>query len=162
MLGKDIEKNALFIEVGEIVSAMDLVLVDCIKNETAQGIHMIVTVYSAEREVNTDDLAEVYNVIYPRYQVVFGDRDLTLEVSSPGLQRNFRNEYEFSVFSGKLVRVYSAKYSSWLEAYIEENDEQGVKLRDVLVVDTEERLDELVLPFSDIQKAKLAFRWEGK
>lgn len=160
MLGKGIEKSPLFIEISELIAPMGLSLVDAIRNDTAAGVQMVITIFSKEREVNTDDLSEVYNVIYPRYQVLLGERDLSLEVSSPGLQRNLRDYYEFKVFQGKMSRLYSVSISSWIEGYIERVTEDSVVLTEAIVVDTQEEKEEIELPFSDIAKAKLSFRWE--
>ena len=160
MLSNNIRSSALFNELSELLSGMDLKVVDCVKNETAQGIQLIVTIFSPNREVNTDDLAEVYNILYPRYSVIFQDRDLSLEVSSPGLTRNLKDFYEFSVFIGKLVRVYSTTYACWVEGYISSNSDESVTLTSALIVDTNETKEELVLSYGEIQKAKLAYRWE--
>jgi len=160
MLGKGIEKNPLFIEVSTLIAPMGLETVDAIRNDTPAGVQMVITICSKEREVNTDDLSEVYNILYPRYQVLLGERDLSLEVSSPGLQRNLRDVYEFEVFQGKLVRVYSVDHSSWIEGYIEKKTEDSLILKEAIIVDTEEKSEELCLPLSDIAKAKLSFRWE--
>lgn len=160
MLQNRIKNDPLFNEISHLLAPMGLQVVDAIKNDTPQGVQMILSVYSADHEVNTDDLAEVYNIIFPRYQVVFGERDLSLEVSSPGLQRNLRDIYEFSVFEGKLARVYSTSVSSWVEGYIEASDDESVTLRDAIIADTEEKRAEMKLSYTDIAKAKLAFRWE--
>lgn len=160
MLQNRIKDDPLFNELSRLLSPMGLQVVDAIRNDTPQGVQMILSVYASDHEVNTDDLAEVYNIVFPRYQVVFGERDLSLEVSSPGLQRNLRDVYEFSVFEGKLARVYSTSCSSWVEGYIVSSDDDGVTLRDAVIADTEEKSAEMKLSFSDIAKAKLAFRWE--
>ena len=139
---------------------MGLKVVDAVKNDLPSGCQMTVTIYSDDREVNTDDLAEVYNVIYPRYQLILGQRDLNLEVSSPGLTRNFKDYYEFTLFKGKVCKVYSTTYSSWIEGVIDNVDNSSVLLGKAVIQDTEEALDELKLSFSEIQKAKLSYRWE--
>ena len=118
--------------------------------------------YGADRDVTTDDLAEVYNIVYPRYQVIFGRRDLTLEVSSPGMQRNFKDVYEFTLFKGKLVKVYSSTYSSNIEGTISDADDNGVTLTSAVVQDTGESFETLSLSYNEIQKAKLTYRWEEK
>ncbi len=160
MLSNDIRENALFIEIDGLISPMGLKVVDAVRNDLPGGCQMIVTIYSPEREVNTDDLAEVYNVIYPRYQLLLGERDLSLEVSSPGLTRSFKDFYEFDLFKGRVSRVYSSTYSSWIEGIINDVVDSTVCLKEAEITDTGERFDELKLAFSEIQKAKLSYRWE--
>jgi len=162
MLSNDIRENALFNELDGLISAMGLRVVDAVRNDLPGGCQMIVTVYSSEREVNTDDLAMVYNVVYPRYQLLLGERDLSLEVSSPGLTRSFKDFYEFELFKGKVARVYSSTYSSWIEGVIDNVENSTVSLLEAEIQDTGERFEKLVLSFSEIQKAKLSYRWEEK
>lgn len=120
------------------------------------------TLYTKDHEITTGELAKVYNLVYPRYQVILGDRDLSLEVSSPGLQRNIKDYYEFSVFVGKCVRVYCDKYSSWVIGDIVSADDTSVTLSSVLIEDSKETFETLHISYIDIQKAKLEFRQGGK
>ena len=160
MLAKGIKESKLYREMSELLEPMGLLVVDAVKNETAQGVQLIITVFSPEREVNTDNLAEVYNIVYPRYSVIYQDRDLSLEVSSPGMTRNFKDIHEFELFKGRLVRVYSSTFSTWIEGYISSCSDESVTLTSALAVDTNETKDEMVLTYGEIQKAKLAYRWE--
>ena len=95
------------------------------------------------------------------YSVIYADRDIQLEVSSPGLQRNFKDYMEFSVFTGKSVRVYSVPESSYITGKIESADSSSVTLSEYLVEDMNEKGDRITIPFSDIAKAKLEYRWEA-
>ena len=161
MLRNEIKENSLFTQVQDLIAPMGYKVVDVQKRETPGGVELYLTVFLADRDVTTDDLAEVYNIVYPRYQVIFGRRDLTLEVSSPGMQRNFKDYMEFSVFTGKIVRVYSVPESSYITGKIESADSSSVTLSDYLVEDRNEKGDRITIPFSDIAKAKLEYRWEA-
>ena len=112
------------------------------------------------QSLNCNFISIFSRILYPRYSVIFQDRDLSLEVSSPGLTRNFKDFYEFVLFNEKLVRVYSTKYSCWVEGYISTCTNESVTLKSALIVDTNETKEELTLSFGEIQKAKLAYRWE--
>ncbi len=61
-----------------------------------------------------------------------------------------------------MSRVYSVSTSSWIEGYINKTIDDSVVLTEAVIVDTEEKKAEMVIPFSDIAKAKLSFRWEEK
>ncbi len=162
MLRNEIKENSLFTQVQDLIAPMGYKVVDVQKRETPGGVELYLTVFLADRDVTTDDLAEVYNIVYPRYQVIFGRRDLTLEVSSPGMQRNFKDVYEFTLFKGKLVKVYSSAYSSNIEGTINDADDNGVTLTSAVVQDTGEGFETLSLSYDEIQKAKLTYRWEEK
>lgn len=162
MLDREIERNPLFGQMDALIRPMGFRVVDVYRNDRPGGIQLHLTVYCDEHEVGTDDLAAVYNVVYPRYSVLWNTRDLELEVSSPGMQRAFRDWYEFSVFTGRLVKLYSNRWSSNIEAVIASCDDEIVTLKDVLIVDSKEKMDELVLSRDEVQKARLTYRWEEK
>lgn len=162
MLKNGQKENQDRIEIEELIGSETMKVVECIKGETPYGTNIRVTLYATDHEITTDELAASYNILYPRYSVICGDRDLSMEVSSPGLQRNFKDYYEFEVFTGKCVRVYSDVYSSWIIGDIVECKDEQVELKNAVVEDTKEKMDTLVLPFASIQKAKLEFRWEEK
>ena len=162
MLASGIEKNPLFVELDALIQPMGYRLVDVVRNDVRDGIQLTVVVAKGEGDITTDDLAAVYNVVYPRFCVLWNTRDLELEVSSPGMQRVFRDWYEFSVFCGRLVRLYSNRWSSNIEAVIVSCDDDSVTLGDVLIVDRNEKMDELVLARDEVQKARLTYRWEEK
>ena len=101
MLTNTVKESRLYQEIEQLMSAIGLRTVEASAADI-QGSKMLkVVVYKEGSEVNTDDLATAYNIIYPRYSVIFSDRDLQLEVSSPGLQRTLKDVIEFSVFRGK-------------------------------------------------------------
>ena len=152
MLTEEAGKSRLFSEIDELVRGLSLKTVEAVDAVHQGTHHMRVVVYKPDGDVNTDDLASVYNIIYPRYSVIFGDRDLELEVSSPGLQRNFKDVIEFSIFTGKLVRVYSISRSSYIIGRINLDDAE---------IEGGDSLGTITLPFCDIAKAKLEYRWEA-
>lgn len=161
MLTVDAKESGLFQEIGELVKPLGLCLVES-SDAVHQGTHhMRVVVCRPDAEVNTDDLASAYNIIYPRYSVIFGDRDLELEVSSPGLQRSFKDVIEFSIFRGKLVRAYSVSLSSYVTGRIIETGEESVTLGEAEIENGGDKRDRITLAYNDISKAKLEYRWEA-
>lgn len=161
MLTENARESSLFKEIEDLLGNLNLRTVE-VSDAITQGTHhMRVVVYKSESEVNTDDLSAVYNIIYPRYSVIFGDRDLELEVSSPGLQRNFKDTIEFSIFRGKLVRVYVVSLSSYVIGKIDDSGNGSVTLTDVEIENGGEKRASLTLSYSDISKAKLEYRWEA-
>ena len=161
MLTEDGRDSSLFKEVDSFVKELGLETVE-VTDSIHQGNHsMRVIVARKDGEITTDDLAEIYNIIYPRYSVIYSDRDLQLEVSSPGLQRAFKDVLEFSVFEGKLVRAYSVSRSQYVVGKIEKAGEDFVILSDYFIEDGNEKGESISLPYSDIAKAKLEYRWEA-
>lgn len=161
MLTNTVKESRLYQEIEQLMSAIGLKTVEASAADI-QGSKMLrVVVYKEGSEVNTDDLATAYNIIYPRYSVIFSDRDLQLEVSSPGLQRTLKDVIEFSVFRGKGVRCYSVPDSCYIIGTIESCDDESVTLSDYSKEGKDESGKAITLLFSDIAKAKLEYRWEA-
>ena len=162
MLNNDISSKQLFRDIKSLFNSSSVDVVDVSSNEYQGAVQMKVVLYCGDHEINTEDLESAYNIIYPRYSVLLGSRDLALEVTSPGLQRNFKDYYEFSVFKGKDVRLYSVGYSCYIVGRIKESGDGYVVLSDYLIEDRNESGDEIRVSFDDIAKAKLEYRWEGR
>lgn len=161
MLTNTVKESRLYQEIEQLMSAIGLKTVEASAADI-QGSKMLkVVVYKEGSEVNTDDLATAYNIIYPRYSVIFSDRDLQLEVSSPGLQRTLKDVIEFSVFRGKGVRCYSVPDSCYIIGTIASCDDESVTLSDYSKEGKDESGKAITLLFSDIAKAKLEYRWEA-
>ena len=162
MLTNDACSKELFKDVSSLIESLGLNLVETSLNKVGLSNQMRVVLSKENGEISTDDLEMAYNIIYPRYEVMLGDRDLTMEVTSPGMQRNFKDILEFNVFRGRDVRVYSTVHSCYVVGRIDSADEGKVVLTDYLIEDKNERGDSIELNYKDIAKAKLEYRWEGK
>ncbi len=86
----------------------------------------------------------------------FGRARYTLEVSSPGLDRELYGPKDYARFVGRLARVTfqapEAKTKRTITGRLESFREEGGCEIEVRIADTGERL---VLPLSQIQKARL-------
>ena len=161
MLKDEASSSQLVKEIESLVSARGLKVVEATTSVHQGSAAMTVVLFREDEEINTDDLAASYNLIYPRYSIILGERDLQLEVSSPGLQRNLKDVMEFSVFTGKDVRCYSVSDSCYIVGRIASCDGSSVTLSGYHKEDKDEDGESITLPFSDIAKAKLEYRWEA-
>lgn len=160
MLSTDARSSQIYQDVLSIVSPMGYRLVEASRSEHQGYTQMRVLIAMDGGDVTTDDLEKVYQVIYPRYQVIIG-RELELEVSSPGLTRNFKDVLEFAVFAGKEVRCYSTRLSSYVVGTIKTAGDDSVTLSSYLIEDRNEKGEEMEIPYTDISKAKLEYCWEA-
>lgn len=161
MLNYGEEKKELFKEIESLVAALSLRPVEVVKTTGKEGVTMRVLLYRSGSDITLDDLEAAYNIIYPRYSVL-EKRDLTLEVSSPGLGRTFKDYHEFSVFAAKRVRLYSTAFSSYISGVIESADDTSVTLTHYLIEDKKEEGDRITVLYDTIAKAKLDYLWEDK
>ncbi len=160
MLATGIQKTNLFMEYEPLLEAMGITLVDINRIDRGKSVTVTMVIVAKEAEVSVDHCAKVYRLVYPRMELQLGERDLQLEVSTPGLQRTLKDVYEFSLFTGKRVRVYDMSKEAWVSGIITQADQTSVQLSQVFIEDAKEMIETMSVAFSDIQKAKLDYRWE--
>ena len=95
MLKNEITTDPLYLDLKDIVADLGLVL--CYVRRSTQGktVQIFVDIMKPEGETGIDDCAKVHYTILPRLAMKYGRDDLYLEVSTPGLQRNFRDTILF-------------------------------------------------------------------
>ena len=94
-----------------------------------------------------DDCSRVHRGIMPRLEQAFPDRDIYLEVSSPGINRTIKDISEFAHYTGREIKCYRTDISDWTAGILLAADEQK------LVFKGDE--GEFELPFEIIAKAQL-------
>jgi len=97
--------------------------------------------------------------VEPRLELLSGNKDLQLEVSTPGIQRVFKDVYEFEVFSGDAVKVYDDRKDDWVVGIISHKDDDSVYL---IQENSNEGKKMIQIPLVHVRKAKLHAVWEGK
>jgi ribosome maturation factor RimP len=69
--------------------------------------------------VGIDDCAEVSRLLLPRLQTIEGLQDVSLEVSSPGIERTIRSQAEYELFLGRGVRILAGTDTEWFGGIID-------------------------------------------
>ena len=150
-----VRDDALYQELSPLIEQLHLLLVDAFQQEQHASLQVRIVITSQYHNATIDDCTRVHKLVGPRLSVLHPDgKDVDLEVSTPGLQRNFKDFHEFHLFTGKRVRVLCEGSDEWISGLIEKVDGHSVWLR----TDTEM----IVRKDSEIRKAKLEFRWEEK
>ena len=162
MLENSIAKDSLFLELQEFASALGLVVVDVSKSvRSTSDVHVSITIARKGSDVNIDDCENFHRAVQPFLELKLGRDALSMEVSTDGIQRNIKDFHEFEIFEGRYCRIYSSKYSSWVEGTITNPGEKSLVLSDYLITDSGIGGELLEMGFDEIQKAKLDFKWEG-
>ena len=115
--------------------------------------HLELAIYGPEG-VSVDDCATVHKVIMPRAELILDDRDVALQVASPGIDRTFKDNDEFAVFLNRGVRVLIRGTDDWIGGVV-----ASVSERDVTLRNGQERQS---IAFADIQKTRLDYSQEVK
>jgi ribosome maturation factor RimP len=136
-------------EIEPVLSAMGYALVE-LSVGRRKGVTHVVVVLHRPGGVGVDQCAEVTRAIRPRLELVEGLADITLEVSSPGIERTLKDPAEYGIFQGRGVRVLPAEGSDWIGGVIE-------TFRDgTLVLRTAEGAREF--PPGAVRRARLDYR----
>lgn len=114
--------------VEPVVTGLGYTLVDVQSKFVRDRFRVSMVIYSAHG-VTVDNCAEVHQSVLPRIEVLQDNRDVYLEVSSPGIDRNFRTNREFQVFQGRGVRILRSDNAQWLGGVIVEASESEVQVR---------------------------------
>ncbi|HHU88421.1 MAG TPA: ribosome assembly cofactor RimP [Spirochaetales bacterium] len=155
-----IGQNKLFIELTALLKPIGLVVVDVRRGVQRDGVNIVVTITNKGHTVGVDECSKAHRLILPRLSILEDNRDISLEVSTPGLQRNFRDLYEFTLFEGSRCRVLDNRISEWVEGIIEGAGSAEVTPTNARIGDKKEVMENYKIPHSAIQKAKLAYAWE--
>ncbi|MDR1389295.1 MAG: hypothetical protein LBJ31_04900 [Treponema sp.] len=97
--------------------------------------------------MGTDELAKVHRAILPRLELFFEGADISVELSSPGLDRRIKEGAEFRFFQGQGVSCYLTALSRWESGVLSASGSEGIEL--------ESGGAARFIPFNEIGKAKL-------
>lgn len=144
-------------EMSSLITPLGLKVVETRLRRLQKGVSVSVYV-TKDGDVNSDDLEEIYNVVYLKLKPQF-QGGLTLEISTPGVTRNIKDAGEFGLFRNREVRIYSLKDNTWVVGIIDSSDDRSVTLLNGHLEDVSSDVDanfnEKQILFSDIKKARL-------
>ncbi|HBD68145.1 MAG TPA: ribosome maturation factor [Treponema sp.] len=115
-------------------------------------VHVSVVIASADasKDISVADCSKVHHALQPKLLSLLNktEDDLSMEVSSPGLERKLKNASEFALLKGRRVRVWNKELGDWQSGLIVDSDTSQVTLEP-------EEGERFTLTFENIAKAKL-------
>jgi ribosome maturation factor RimP len=144
------ESDPLFDSLKEVVNGLDMSLVDLVvsRHKTSVQIHATI---DKKGTVSVDDCSRVHRAIIPRLDLVFPN-DYSLEVSSPGIDRNIKNGAELVHYLGRGIRCYRSDVSDWTSGVLLAADEEGV-----VIAKNDDGVEPQRISYDIIAKAKLDY-----
>jgi len=133
-------------DLADLVGGLGFVLVELKSARRRGAVHVLVVIHR-ESGVDVKACTDVYRAVYPRLEALHPGSEVKLEVSSPGIDRNFKSPREFVVFRGLAVKVLLEGDTEWRKGVIVSTSGDSV---DINTGDTIETYN-----FSSIRKAKL-------
>jgi ribosome maturation factor RimP len=115
-------------EIEPVLTGMGFTLVDLSVGRLKGSTRVAVVVFRREG-VGIDECGEISRLIHPRLQMMEGLDDVSLEVSSPGIDRTLKRPEEYEIFLGRGVRVLPDGETEWVGGVIEKVQEGTISLR---------------------------------
>jgi ribosome maturation factor RimP len=126
-------------------------MVDLSLKQVKGSLHVILTVYRPEG-VNADNCAEIAKNVIKKIEQFNPDIDISLQVSSPGIDRKIKNTKEYSIFIGKGIKLLLSENNIWIGGIIDTTDDSSVTIK------RGEKMKKI--HFEEIKKARLDYSQE--
>jgi ribosome maturation factor RimP len=143
------EPDPLFDALAVVARGLGLTLIDFAVFKHKGSVQVKLTVYK-EGIVGLADCSRAHYAMQPRLELAFPGADLSIEVSSPGIDRLIKDASEFVFYKGRAIKCYRTDLSDWSRGVLIDADEERLVLR--------EKNGEIVILYKLIAKAKLD--WE--
>ena len=116
-----------------LVKNLGFSVVEVNSSSNRNRLKINIIIYSG-KGVKIDDCSTVHKTIFPRLEVLYDKFDVYLEVSSPGIERSFKDAREFLIFQGKNVKIMDGERNDWDHGVIEsvEDDSVNIKIGDTV------------------------------
>ncbi len=147
-----IEQEELYSLIAPVVIGMGFSIVD-LGSRIVQGqLHINLVLYNSGG-ISIDDCAAVYRTVIPRIEMSQENRNVHLEVGSPGLSRNIKSADEFRIFKGRGVRILLENEDEWISGIIDSAEADELRL--LVKENSGNQSLEAKISIMNIRKAKL-------
>ncbi|MBP3742838.1 MAG: ribosome maturation factor [Treponema sp.] len=135
-----------------LVEGMGFVLVDLkvVPSKQTTKISAVIASKDSSANIGVNDCAKVHRVLLPRLEALLGTEDTMMELTSPGIEHNIKNAAEFTVFTGREVRVWDKTVTDWVGGKIISADDKSVTMET-------EGGEKLTVSYENIAKAKFIY-----
>ena len=153
-----------FNECSPLVSGLGYALVELrvIPNHGQFQVRAVITHLDSSKTegIGINDCAKVHRLLLPRLEALLKSQDVYMEVTSPGMERLIKNAAEFSLFTGKYIRVWDTAVSDWVPGVIISSDTKTLTLElseqsAAAAKTAASASNKRTIPFEQIAKAKL-------
>lgn len=100
--------------------------------------------------IGVNDCAKVHRVLLAKLEALLGTEETTMELTSPGIEHNIKNAAEFTVFTGRDIRVWDKTVTDWVGGKIISADDKQVTMQ-------KEDGENLTVLYENIAKAKFIY-----
>jgi ribosome maturation factor RimP len=142
------ENETLAEHLKPVIEGLGLSLVELSVSRHRGSVSVRVAVFKGGGGgVSIADCSKAHRAIMPRLELAFGGDNLSVELSSPGINRLIKEGAEFRYFIGCPVKCWITELSDWKDGILEDVTETHIKIKGKTGMEE--------LAFESIAKAKL-------
>ena len=146
------DRGTLYDDLNPVINSLGYSIVELTRQAQPGGIQIRVVLHHY-RGIGLKDCELVHKTILPRIQLIEESEDISLEVTSPGINRNIKIANEFAVFIDRRIKLMKNDDNEWIYGTVVSADDNTLQLS------TEVGEEDIL--YSDIKKAKLAYSQGG-
>ncbi|MEI8092945.1 MAG: hypothetical protein WCG80_01910 [Spirochaetales bacterium] len=105
-------EDPVFRDLDAFIKTLGLNLVE-LSHRTKNGTAQVQIVLHSANGLGIDECSKAHRMLIPRLVTLLGTEDLSVEVGSPGLDRNLKYLRELDLYSGKKAKLYLAGGKDW-------------------------------------------------
>ncbi len=139
-------EDPVFLDLDQFFRELGHNLVD-LALRSKNGNTSVHVVLHSPADLGIAELAKAHRLLIPRLENLLKTDELSVEVGSPGLQRNLKFKRELGFFLGKKIRLYLTGAADWEEGLLTAFDGETATF--------ETKAGPRQVAVSDIHKAKL-------
>ena len=124
------KKIKYYEDCAPLVEGLGFVLVDLkiIPTKTVTKISAVIASKDPAQNIGVNDCAKVHRALLTRLEALLGTEETTMELTSPGIEHNIKNAAEFTIFTGREIRIWDKTVNDWVHGKIYSADEKSVTL----------------------------------
>ena len=124
------KKIKYYEDCAPLVEGLGFVLVDLkiIPTKTVTKITAVIASKDPAQNIGVNDCAKVHRALLTRLEALLGTEETTMELTSPGIEHNIKNAAEFTLFTGREIRIWEKTVNDWVHGKIYSADEKSVTL----------------------------------
>ena len=115
-------------EIRPLIEGLGYSLVE-VKVGRSRGISKVSIVIYSEKGVTLKNCEDVSRLIYPSLEVMEEIPDLTLEVSSPGIDRVLKDDREYEIFKGRGLQIIIRDTNEIVQGILVDADNEYISLK---------------------------------
>ena len=124
------KKIKYYEDCAPLVEGLGFVLVDLkiIPTKNVTKISAVIASKDPAQNIGVNDCAKVHRALLTRLEALLGTEETTMELTSPGIEHNIKNAAEFTIFTGREIRIWDKTVNDWVHGKIYSADEKSVTL----------------------------------